>query len=1796
MGFHFVGRLSKRKANGTKQPIKRRSRRLLLEILEDRTAPSASWANLAASGTAPPDGGAMMMLLSDGSILVQDGINPTTSAGQNTFRLSPQANTGSYVNGAWSPTTGNMNENRLFFTTAMLPDGRVFAVGGEYPKFSNTAEIYDPATGLWTSVDSVPTPATNVDLNGVVTGASNTAPITITTASTNQLQNGMQVTVSGVTGNTAANGTWTVTGRTSTTFQLVGSDGTMSGAFVNDGNGTWSAFVSQYGDDPIEVLPNGQVLAGYFNSPTTYRFNPAATPGSQWTTTTNGKLHNDRSDEESWVKLPDNSILSYDVFASKGGTFQGQRYVPSSDSWVNASTLGSPAPTRLTDPTTGMPPLFQGQGSELGPGFLLPDGRVFFFGANGNTAYFTPTNGDYSTGKWTAGPQEPMKGGVLQVATDDPGAVLPNGHILITLSPLGGIPANAMGKPTSYNFPTPSYVYDYDPVAQTFTDVSPGGALGGTTLTPNAFALNMVLLPTGQVLLAQEGGPFQVFTEDPATGPQDAWRPTITGITDNHDNTFTLRGTQLNGLSEGAAYGDDNAMASNYPIIRFVDSGGNDFYGRTFNWSSTGVATGSTPESALFTLPSGHMLSDFTSITVIANGIPSLPTTLVALGSMDENVTIRVDPLDSTMVQVLVTGTTTVVATAPNNSPNPIAIVGDANNNAVTIDESFGVVNTPILFDGGGSSGVPGDQMIVIGTSADDTLNLTPSGATSADMTFDGSRVYSFSNIQQFSFNGEDGNDTMTVDSSTSLLSLANGVKYDGGTGFNSLKLVQTGGTTRTIDVYSPGPNPGQGTDVIDNQNVFFQNLAPVLDTVPATTLIVNGTPANNAINYAPGFLDPVNDGLITVDNFESMEFSQKTNLIIAGMAGSDEINLNNPGTPTNLTSITVNAGDPTASDSLIVNGTAATVTVAEATSTITGAGPVPISYAAIESLTVVNAGTSTTLAVTGSTNYTFNPGADIASGTIVTDASYPIIFHGYISGETIALTGSVPGANLIVNGTAADDRFSVDGTTGNIMLSAPDGSQNRATIAPSSIGNLTLNGLDGNDTANLTGNGSDVTANLGGSAASVTGGGLGTVSLPGIEVLNLSAGAGNITLAGTSGPDAFTVTPTGANTATAQVDGLSPVVNTTNTATLTVDAGAGSNALTVNGTSAADTINVSGAAVTVVGLKTVNYTNVESLQVNGLAGSDTFNVTSSATVPISIDGGDPVGVTPGDLLNVVTSPGDSVAFTPGPTSDSGGFVVNANAPISFVHIESLSVSGGGTPVIFGTNGNDVITVIARDNSYAAGADGVQDFTVSVNAGPTFLFINVPALTIDALGGDDLVDLVTPAPNGADWHVNVTIDGGPPSASDHLIVETPGFNAVSYTPTSPNSGTLVINGAVNNTNVNIIDIEQFTYNGMGGNDVLTMIGNSGANVFTLTPGANPDAGTLGMDTTLPVAFVNLGATGKVIVNGNGGADSLVYYGTPVNDTFSIDNNASPAGGKVTLNARVPVITTAIATLTLEGLAGDDTFNLVPTIAASPYTTLNLHGGGQASAAGDQANLTAAAAADVTVSGQVVSQSGKTVAGTGLENINLNGAPAGNRLIYNGVVGVTENINVIASPTANQGQVSVPGVTHVTFTNVPALVVNGNPADSDTLTFTGTNNSDTFNVNLAAAGTAAAPVLKLQSTATASLLLTLQNYTGFTTLNVAGLDGADTFNVFTAPTAPSDPNLPGGRNVFINGTLPTGKKKGTDVLHVFYISPRPKIVQTVATQNPTAGQIKLDYGTALYLVGFAGIENVTIQKQ
>src|SRR5215212_5670121 len=112
--------------------------------------------------------------------------------------------------------------------------------------------------------------------------------------------------------------------------------------------------------------------------------------------------------------------------------------------------------------------------------------------------------------------------------------------------------------------------------------------------------------------------------------------------------------------------------------------------------------------------------------------------------------------------------------------------------------------------------------------------------------------------------------------------------------------------------------------------------------------------------------------------------------------------------------------------------------------------------------------------------------------------------------------------------------------------------------------------------------------------------------------------------------------------------------------------------------------------------------------------------------------------------------------------------------------------------------------------------------------------------------------------------------------------------------------------------------------------------------------------------------------------------------------------------------------------------------------------------------------------------------GKTVASSGIENINLDAKQGADLITYNGVSGVTENIVVSSSGGVGGGQLSVQGVALqgvalINFSSVERLDVNGNtptPTETDTLTFAGTNAVDTFDINLAAAGTTADPILTL----------------------------------------------------------------------------------------------------------------------
>ncbi|WP_119272492.1 beta strand repeat-containing protein [Taklimakanibacter deserti] len=901
--------------------------------------------------------------------------------------------------------------------------------------------------------------------------------------------------------------------------------------------------------------------------------------------------------------------------------------------------------------------------------------------------------------------------------------------------------------------------------------------------------------------------------------------------------------------------------------------------------------------------------------------------------------------------------------------------------------------------------------------------------------------------VEQIIVNGLAGNDTLIVDSTNGLINVVSGIRYDGGTGFDELQLLQTDGPTHVSDTYTVGPTIGAGTSTIvgagsdGTQMVFFENVSPVIDLVPALTFTVDATATNNAISYTAGSV--AGRGLITIDEHELIEFSNKTSLTINAGAGQDTISLNNPETPTGLLDIEIDGGDPSSGDTLTVTGVDVAVSVNTFTRTITGA--------------------------TG------------AGGAV--DVTY------------------------------------VAGT---------------------------------------------------------------------IENLELLAGIEDLTVTTTAAADTVTVTPgssTGANSGTVQSSGAVPQIVFVNSGDFTAHLGTGNDALIVNASAVAETIAVSGATVAIAGRRPVIYSGVETLSVNGNAGSDVFNVMPSGSTAMFIDGGDPVGAIPGDVLNLAAG-GGLLTFNAGPETDEGSLVAGFNEAVSFDHIESLGITGGGPVVINGTDGPDEITIIARDATTHAGADGVQDFTVALNSGPELLFIDVGSLTVNAEGGSDQITLQTPAPNGAVWDVDMNLNGGPPATgtSDRVIVQTPGIVTASYTPTAFDAGTFDL--ASLSSLATLTGIELLSYDGQGDDDSLTVVATGGDDTIVHSPGSNDQSGSFQVNSLLGLSYQSLGSGASLMADGAGGTDTLIYNGTGANDAFTIGT-----AGQVNLNTRAVLNTSGVEVLTLEGLGGDDTFTLVPAISASLYPTINLNGGAAASATGDRVNLIATAGSDdIVISGQAVSLGGVTVNSSGVENISLDALAGDDLITYNGVSGVTENIIVSSSAIAGGGQLSAPGVTLVNFSSVERIDVNGNlptPTETDTLTFGGTNAADTFQINLAADGTDADPILRLENSLGATLL-TLRNYTNFDTLKVLGLDGEDTFNVATDASGPS-------RDLFVDGGLPFGKKKSTDKLNVTYIMPRPHIIHSAATQDPDAGLVDLFYDPEQFLVQYDNVEKVTIAK-
>jgi hypothetical protein len=88
-------------------------------------------------------------------------------------------------------------------------------------------------------------------------------------------------------------------------------------------------------------------------------------------------------------------------------------------------------------------------------------------------------------------------------------------------------------------------------------------------------------------------------------------------------STYKISGTQFNGLSQAGAFGDENQIATNYPLVRIKNiASGHVVYARTHDHSTMAVATGKAIVSTNFDVPA-KIETGASSLQVVTNGIPS---------------------------------------------------------------------------------------------------------------------------------------------------------------------------------------------------------------------------------------------------------------------------------------------------------------------------------------------------------------------------------------------------------------------------------------------------------------------------------------------------------------------------------------------------------------------------------------------------------------------------------------------------------------------------------------------------------------------------------------------------------------------------------------------------------------------------------------------------------------------------------------------------------------------------------------------------------------------------------------------------------------------------------------------------------------------------------------------------------------------------------------------------------------------------------------------------------------------
>ncbi len=460
------------------------------------------------------------------------------------------------------------------------------------------------------------------------------------------------------------------------------------------------------GDAQCTVQPDGTFLLAGTSSTDLEQLNllPGLT-GNFTRRNSTGKFMNNF--EESWSQLPNGTFMSISVNAP--GVYEIYNPGVGFNNWTQPGTA-DPATTPNMPVNLGGVGPGSGSARELGPSVMRPDNRLLWFSGNA-----LGQNGLYDTATGTWAPANPNMdfpfydegAGIRFSVADGPASLLPNGNVLVLANPVGlACPDPATPKCGPFN--TPATFFEVNLADNLLSQLAEQPVGAASTVS---YVGRLLLLPTGEVLFTTMDSAFGAQLYVNGGTPQDAWRPVISSAPTKvaPGLSYAVAGTLFTGFSEGASFGDDAAMASNYPLVRIKnDATGHVFYAHTHDHSRMGVvAVGSTEAvSTQFDVPAGIELGAST-LVVVVNGIPSASRAVtVAVNQPPVAVCKNVTVFANASCQG-----TAVAADVNNGSSDPD---GDPIDCVLSPTGPFGLVPTPVTLTCTDPSGLQGQCNAVV--------------------------------------------------------------------------------------------------------------------------------------------------------------------------------------------------------------------------------------------------------------------------------------------------------------------------------------------------------------------------------------------------------------------------------------------------------------------------------------------------------------------------------------------------------------------------------------------------------------------------------------------------------------------------------------------------------------------------------------------------------------------------------------------------------------------------------------------------------------------------------------------------------------------------------------------------------------------------------------------------------------------------------------------------------------------------------------------------------------------------